>query len=67
MASKPVTKKAFREFLNREHVGDSKHKHDRFQQRTRSYGDYLYAQDREKFNVEYAEWCASHTPTEETV
>lgn len=30
-----------------------------YQQRTRKYGDYLYAQDREKFMVDLAEWLAT--------
>lgn len=48
--------KAFREHLNRQYAGSENHRHERFQQRTRGYGDYLYRQDREKFNVELAEW-----------
>jgi hypothetical protein len=62
--------KRFREYLNSQDVGDSKHRHLNFQQRTRLYGDYLYHQDRERFNVELEEWlksqnepkAASHTP-----
>lgn len=50
------TKKAFREHLNTLYADSKKHEHLRFHQRTRGYGDYLYFQDREKFNVEYAEW-----------
>jgi hypothetical protein len=57
-----LTKKAFREFLNREHATSPKHRHARFQQRTRPYGDYLYAQDREMFNVEYADWVRRQQP-----
>ncbi len=52
----PRTKKAFREWLNKEYADSSPHRHNRFHQRTRGYGDYLYNQDRDKFNVEYAEW-----------
>lgn len=48
--------KRFRDFLNSQDVGDSKHRHLNFQQRTRKYGDYLYHQDRDKFNMELAEW-----------
>ena len=33
------------------------HRHHRYQ-RTRSYGDYLYAQDREKFAVDLRDWLA---------
>jgi hypothetical protein len=40
------------------------HKHGRYEQRTRPYGDYLYAQDREKFEVDYAEWLEQHPGTE---
>lgn len=47
--------KAFRDFLNREYP-DAKHRHGKYRQRTRAYGDYLYFQDREKFDVEYQEW-----------
>lgn len=55
-AMKRGTIKAFREHLNRQYAGGENHRHERFQQRTRGYGDYLYRQDREKFNVELAEW-----------
>lgn len=57
-AVKP-TKKAFRDHLNRLHADTPNHRHNRYQQRTRPYGDYLYAQDRDKFNVEFTEWAAS--------
>lgn len=43
----------------------TKHKHNQFHQRTRSYGDYLYYQDREKFMVDLHDWlaasCNNHT------
>lgn len=50
--------KAFREFLNTHCRNDRKHYHDGsgrhiYQQRTREYGDYLYAQDREMFDQEF--------------
>ena len=45
------TLKKFREYLNKEYENQSKHKHNRYNQRVRGYGDYLYFQDREKFNV----------------
>jgi hypothetical protein len=48
--------KAFREHLNKLDVGDSKHRHLSYAQRTRSYGDYLYYQDSERFMVELREW-----------
>lgn len=50
--------KAFRELLNRMDVGDSKHRHFNYRQRTRLYGDYLYAQDRDKFFSDLTEWKA---------
>lgn len=52
------TIKRFREYLNSLDDG-VKHRHFRFQQRTRKYGDYLYAQDREKFMVDLQEWLAT--------
>jgi len=60
-AKRKLTKKAFREFLNRESEGQPKHRHFRYQQRTRPYGDYLYAQDREKFNFDYQQWLESQS------
>ena len=53
--SKP-TKKAFREYLNKIAENEPRHRNYRYQQRTRPYGDYLYAQDREKFNADYQDW-----------
>lgn len=55
MANTKITKKAFRAFLNEQFKDDPNHRNNRFQQRTRGYGDYLYFQDREKFNAEYEE------------
>lgn len=52
--------KRFREHLNRLDIGDSKHRHFNYRQKTRLYGDYLYFQDREKFLVEMAEWQATN-------
>ncbi|HYP26369.1 MAG TPA: hypothetical protein VE262_06610 [Blastocatellia bacterium] len=56
-----ITKKAFREELNRQDAeqqanGGSKHKNYQYHQLRRLYGDYLYFQDREKFNVNFEEW-----------
>jgi hypothetical protein len=58
--SKP-TMKAFREYLNEQErqIGSSLHRHNQYQQRKRAYGDYLYFQDRDKFNVEFEEWIKS--------
>jgi hypothetical protein len=50
-----LTKKMFIEELNR---GGYQHSHanNKYGNRKRAYGDYLYNQDREKFNVNYEEW-----------
>ncbi len=70
MATKKVPSKAFfRWCLNeldkaerqREPEKDNRHvgpKGTRYRQVRRLYGDYLYHQDREKFEVDYAEWIA---------
>jgi hypothetical protein len=55
--AKHLTKKAFREYLNQ--LGGENHRNGVYQQRTRPYGDYLYFQDRDKFDVDYAEWIAT--------
>jgi hypothetical protein len=39
-----------------------KHRHNRYQQRTRPYGDYLWHQDREKFEADYQDWLAEQPP-----
>lgn len=49
------TIKAFREYLNTKFAGSEPHWHGGFRQRTRGYGDYLYHQDRAKFDWELAE------------
>lgn len=72
--------KAFRELLNRqdaEHGArqnekaitdftrvSTKHRNGRFRQLKRLYGDYLYAQDREKFMVDLLDWLAKGSPDE---
>jgi hypothetical protein len=53
--------KRFREFLNEQSISAPKHRHNRFHQASRQYGDYLYHQDREKFMVEMAEWLETGT------
>jgi hypothetical protein len=57
LSSEPVVKrgarKAFREFLNVTYRDSQKHRHNLYHQRTREYGDYLYSQDRDMFNVEF--------------
>ena len=64
------TRKAYRELLNKQDLEfrpireanglRTMHHNGRYQQRKRAYGDYLYFQDREKFEVEYKEWAVSH-------
>ena len=46
------TIKSFREYLNKTFAVSEKHRNGRFQQKKRLYGDYLYSQDREQFDVE---------------
>lgn len=50
------TLKQFREYLNKKYEDCSLHKHNRYNQRTRGYGDYLYFQDRVKFDMLFNEW-----------
>ncbi len=55
------TKKAFRELLNQRDQADLLAGNGRWKNKKRGpvsrfYGDYLYAQDREMFNLEYSEW-----------
>ena len=55
MTTKPkLTRAEYRRLLNAQDCGTN-HRHNRFRQMTRKYGDYLYHQDREKFEVDYAE------------
>lgn len=59
MKDKTKTKKAFREYLNQQDLesrNPRNHKHNRYHQRTRLYGDYLYNQDKVMFDVNYQEW-----------
>lgn len=56
------TIKRFREYMNAEHANATLHRHNRYQQRSRPYGDYLYSQDRDKFMVELDEWMANQPP-----
>lgn len=53
--NKGKTHKQFRKYLNEE-FKDSKWKHNRFHQRTRGYGDYLYYQDRDMFLDNFKRW-----------
>jgi hypothetical protein len=56
--------RAFRELLNRQNLeaGGRLHRNGRFHQLKRLYGDYLYAQDREKFMVDLRAWLAEGEP-----
>lgn len=44
--------KAFREYLNAKFADSANWRNGAYHQRTRGYGDYLYHQDRFKFDVE---------------
>lgn len=52
------TIKSFREYLNAACAEGPKFRERRFHQETRAYGDYLYAQDRDMFDVLLAEALA---------
>jgi hypothetical protein len=52
--------KKFREVLNKADRGDWRN--GAYHQKTRPYGDYLYAQDREKFQIDMMEWIAKGRP-----
>lgn len=54
------TIKAFREYLNAKFATSVNWKNHGYGQRTRGYGDYLYSQDREKFDVELADALSGH-------
>lgn len=41
---------------------DTRHREGRFRQLKRLYGDYLWHQDRDMFEYNYAEWCAAGCP-----
>ena len=51
-----LTKKAYIEVLNQQCAG-GEYRNGLYHNRIRAYGDYLYAQDRDKFNMEFSEWC----------
>jgi len=60
--------KRYREHLNalNDIHPDAKWRNRTYGQRTRSYGDYLYAQDREKFMMELEEWLNENLPADGT-
>ena len=51
---------SFRRYLNEKYAYSEPHKYERYHQRSREYGDYLYHQDRNKFNVELQEALAGN-------
>lgn len=52
-----ITKKQFRQYLNNKYgVDTQKWGNGNYAARKRAYGDYLYNQDREMFNIEYAKF-----------
>lgn len=59
-AFKRGTLASFRRYLNEKYANSEPHKHERFHQQTREYGDYLYYQDRAKFDVELGEALAGN-------
>lgn len=65
-----ISKKKFREYLNVTYPDRDRYTVNGggrvYGATKRPYGDYLYAQDRDKFNAEYAEWAAGHSATKET-
>jgi len=57
--------KRYREHLNAIHNAAKWRNRERGQ-RKRLYGDYLYAQDRDKFMMEMEEWLNASLPTEQS-
>jgi hypothetical protein len=55
-----ITRAEYRRLLNAQDK-DKGYRNGRFQQRIRPYGDYLYYQDREKFEVNYQEYLSGNT------
>lgn len=57
-----LSRKAFRRQLNSLNNGEwksvvsLKHRNGRFHQKTRPYGDYLWFQDRARFEANYQDW-----------
>jgi len=54
------TIKSFREHLNAKYADGTLQRHRHFHQSTRGYGDYLYHQDRDKFDFELMEAIAGN-------
>lgn len=54
------TVKSFREYLNGKFKDSARWKHHGYGQRADKYGDYLYRQDRAKFDVELQDALAGH-------
>lgn len=57
-----MKRKEFREYLNKEYGVDTKGKGEkgRYKARTRKYGDYLWYQDRDLFEISYQEHLTEH-------
>ena len=55
-----MTNKEFRELLNRKFPANptTNHREGRYQQKTRAYGDYLWFQDRSRFEFDKQEYEA---------
>ncbi|KKN55704.1 hypothetical protein LCGC14_0580060 [marine sediment metagenome] len=62
-----MTRKEFREYLNKEYRVDKlgKGSKNQYKPRTRKHGDYLWFQDRIMFEVSYQEYLVEHSLTEE--
>jgi hypothetical protein len=60
MDDKTMTRAEYRKLLNDRDDGTSPHHNNQYRQRTRKYGDYLYYQDRAKFEMEYREHLATN-------
>ena len=53
--TKKLTKKQFRQFLNAQDTTKNYRNH-RYHQKTRLYGDYLYNQDKARFDYYFEVW-----------
>ena len=62
-----MTRKEYREYLNKEYGVDQtgKGSKNQYKPRTRKYGDYLWFQDRIMFEASYQEHLIEHGLTEE--
>lgn len=60
-----LTKKAFKDVLNRVYP-DPSYKNGKYHQSTRPYGDYLYSQDKDQFDMLFEEWKELHNSKKDT-